>query len=77
MVRLPVILSLVAVGCSKPTPAEGGRLVCKTDGKTFEARVPAGALSAVRERADQAQLTDCHFEPGAPHAVRVVGHVQT
>ncbi len=68
--RLPVIVSLLALACGKPDSTEAGRLVCKLGPKTFEARVPPGALATVRERADQARLTDCHFEPGAPHLAR-------
>lgn len=64
--RALVIVSLLAMGCGRGSSTEGGRLVCKTDGKTYEARVPPGALSVVRDRADQAQLTDCRFVAGAP-----------
>jgi hypothetical protein len=55
---------LLLVGCGTKLNDEPGRLVCKSDGKTFETRVARGALPAVQARADAAQLTGCKFEPG-------------
>ncbi len=66
----PVIVSLLLVGCSNTDTTVGGRLICSAEGKTFEARVPPNGLSAVRARAEQAQLADCKFEEGRPLIAR-------
>jgi len=60
--RSVAVLGLLTLGCADGDPTVGGRLICTTDGRRYEARVPPGQLTEIRDRADQAQLTDCHFE---------------
>ena len=58
-------ISVLLLGCTEPD-RERGRLVCKGEGKTFEAYVPRGGRAAVTARAEDANLTDCRFDVGPP-----------
>lgn len=60
-----LVISVLVLGCTQPD-VERGRLICKDEGKTFEAYVPRGGRAAVLARAEDANLTDCRFEVGPP-----------